>query len=95
MTHAVTTPPSQNNDKVQVHGEVNEVDFDVIEDETLAALIGDVEKTRIHLRHKTVRELKEICQKNQINVTKSVGGYKTKPELIESLMQKLTVIPAE
>jgi hypothetical protein len=63
-------------------GEVTEEGENFLENQGNPAKMGDVLKSR------TVSELKKMCQKNSIGVTKP-GGYKNKKELIDGIVNKL------
>ena len=61
---------------------------DEIVDTQFIPSLTDLETTQLSLRHKTVKELKDFCQKRSIAITKSTG-YKTKSELIDSILAML------
>jgi len=61
---------------------------DEIVDASFIPSLTDLETTQLSLRHKTVKELKDFCQKRSIAITKSTG-YKTKSELIDSILAML------
>lgn len=61
---------------------------DEIVDTSFIPSLTDLDTTQLSLRHKTVKELKDFCQKRSIAITKSTG-YKTKSELIDSILTML------
>jgi hypothetical protein len=76
---------SENVDSIKI--ENIDLNASVIETENFVENQGDPEKMRVSLKQKTVSELKKLCEKSSVNVKKP-GGYKTKKELIDGIVEK-------